>query len=33
MAPAGVFSSVEPVHMEPFDAIELNIGRWWLDAG
>jgi len=24
MAPAGVFSSVEPVRMEPFDAIALD---------
>ncbi len=30
---ANTFSGMEPVRMEPFDAIDLDIGRWWLDVG
>jgi hypothetical protein len=28
---ANTFSGTEPARIEPFDAIELDIARWWLD--
>jgi hypothetical protein len=27
-----VLAGVEPARIEPFDAIELDVGRWWLET-
>ena len=29
---ASVYGGVEPARIEPFEAIELEIGRWWLEG-
>jgi len=29
---AGVHGGDAPARLEPFDAIELDVARWWLDT-
>jgi hypothetical protein len=29
---AATFTGNERVRAEPFDAVELDIGRWWLES-
>jgi len=28
-----VYGGAEPARIEPFEAIELEISRWWLEGG